>query len=72
MPVVAGEVGNGARAMVNTLPPEMKDNERVTVYGHGVFTVSADDFNKALRLLTEAEAKALELYQHLACQPHVD
>jgi len=72
MPVVAGEVGNGPRAMVNTLPPEMKNNERVTVYGHGVFTVSADDFNKALRLLTEAEAKALELYKHLACQPHVD
>jgi len=72
MPIVAGEVGNGPRAMVNTLPPAMKDSERVTVYGHGVFTVSADDFNKALRLLTEAEAKALELYKHLACQPNVD
>jgi len=64
-PVVPGEVGNGPRAMVNTLPPAMKDNDSVTVYGHGVFTVSADDFNEALRLLTETETAALKEYQSI-------
>jgi ribulose-5-phosphate 4-epimerase/fuculose-1-phosphate aldolase len=65
VPIVAGEVGNGPRAMVNTLPPAMKSNDSVTVYGHGVFTVSAVDFNEALRLLTETETKALKLYQSI-------
>jgi ribulose-5-phosphate 4-epimerase/fuculose-1-phosphate aldolase len=64
-PVVPGEVGNGPRAMVNTLPPAMKHNDSVTVYGHGVFTVSANDFNDALRLLTETETAALKEYQSI-------
>lgn len=64
-PIVPGEVGNGPRAMVNTLPPAMKDNDSVTVYGHGVFTVSANDFNDALRLLTETETAALKEYQSI-------
>ncbi|MGE4268299.1 MAG: class II aldolase/adducin family protein [Deferribacterales bacterium] len=68
VPIVAGEVGNGPRAMVNTLPPAMKISDSVTVYGHGVFTVSADDFNEALRLLTETETAALKEYQKIIIQ----
>ncbi len=64
-PIVPGEVGNGPRAMVNTLPSAMRDNDSVTVYGHGVFTVSASDFNDALRLLTETETAALNEYQSI-------
>lgn len=64
-PIVSGEVGNGPRAMVNTLPHEMKNSDSVTVYGHGVFTVSAIDFNEALRLLTETETAALKEYQSI-------
>ncbi|MCD8553248.1 class II aldolase/adducin family protein [Seleniivibrio sp.] len=68
VPIVSGEVGNGPRAMVNTLPPAMKKSDSVTVYGHGVFTVSAGDFNEALRLLTETETAALKEYQKIIIQ----
>jgi len=68
IPIVPGEVGNGPRAMVNTLPPAMKKSDSVTVYGHGVFTVSAGDFNEALRLLTKTETAALKEYQKIIIQ----
>lgn len=66
-PIVPGEVGNGKRAMVNTMPPAMKIYNSAIVYGHGVFTAAHDDFNSAFRRLYEIETDALTLYKHLAC-----
>lgn len=67
VPIVSGEVGNGKRAMVNTMPPAVKLFDSAIVYGHGVFTVSADDFNSAFERLLKTETDALDLYQHLTC-----
>lgn len=67
VPIVAGEVGNGERAMVNTMPPAVKSHKSAIVYGHGVFTVSAKDFNEAFARLIQIESDALSSYHHLAC-----
>lgn len=67
VPIVAGEVGNGPRAMVNTMPPAVKSHKSAIVYGHGIFTVSAKDFNEAFARLIQTESDALTLYHHLAC-----
>ncbi|MGE4318823.1 MAG: class II aldolase/adducin family protein [Deferribacterales bacterium] len=72
VPIVPGEVGNGKRAMVNTVPAAIEKHGSAIVYGHGVFTVSAVDFNDAFRKLVETETRALRLYHHLTCQPDAD
>jgi ribulose-5-phosphate 4-epimerase/fuculose-1-phosphate aldolase len=60
IPIVPGEVGTGPYGLCNTVPPAMKGREGVIVFGHGVFTAGADDFNEAFsRLLTiEADCRA--------------
>ncbi len=55
VPIVPGEVGTGPYGLCNTLPPSMKNNRGVIVWGHGLFTVSEGDFNSAFRNLLSIE-----------------
>lgn len=52
-PVVAGEIGAGGIA--KNVPPVIKEPGRAIVYGHGVFTIGAEDFGEAFRALVEVE-----------------
>ncbi len=55
IPIVPGEVGTGTYGLCNTVPNAIKDKPGVIVYGHGLFTTAADDFNIAFKNLLEIE-----------------
>jgi ribulose-5-phosphate 4-epimerase/fuculose-1-phosphate aldolase len=55
IPIVPGEVGTGSTGLCNTLPPAIQNKRGVIVWGHGLFTVAAEDFNKAFKHLLEIE-----------------
>ncbi len=65
VPIVPGEVGTGLCGLCNTLPPAMKNNRGVIVWGHGLFTVSEGDFNSAFRNLLSIEKMCLKEYLKL-------
>jgi len=65
IPIVPGEVGNGKFAMVNTMPKAMTGKDGVIVYGHGVFTVSPSDFNKAFKNMRKIEQSCFENYLNI-------
>jgi len=65
IPIVPGEVGTGPHGLCNTLPPAMRNNRGVIVWGHGLFTVSEDDFNGAFRNLLSIERMCREEYFRL-------
>ncbi|MCK4671188.1 MAG: class II aldolase/adducin family protein [Candidatus Aegiribacteria sp.] len=65
IPIVSGEVGTGPYGLCNTLPVAMEGNRGVIVWGHGLFTVSLDDFNGAFRNLLSIEKMCQEEYFRL-------
>ncbi len=62
IPIVPGEVGTGPFGLCNTLPPAMAGSRGVIVWGHGLFTVSENDFNGAFRNLLSIERMCREEY----------
>lgn len=62
IPVVPGESGTGQYGLCHNLPPEMKQGSAVIVYGHGVFTAGADDFNEAFSVLLSTEKNCRSEY----------
>ncbi|MEN8208020.1 MAG: class II aldolase/adducin family protein [Candidatus Fermentibacteria bacterium] len=68
IPIVPGEVGTGPNGLCNTLPPAMAGSRGVVVWGHGLFTVSEDDFNGAFRNLLAIERMCREEYFSLLDQ----
>ncbi len=63
--IVPGEVGTGPHGLCNTLPPAMVGGRGVIVWGHGLFTVSKEDFNGAFRNLLSIERMCREEYFRL-------
>jgi ribulose-5-phosphate 4-epimerase/fuculose-1-phosphate aldolase len=59
-PIVPGEVGTGPFGLCRTVPPAIEEDRGVIVYGHGVFTTGACDFNQALRGLLDVERACRE------------
>jgi len=62
IPIIPGEVGCGPYGLVNTLPKAFQENEKVIVYGHGVFTVGEVDYISAFQRLAETETICRETY----------
>ncbi|MCP3924391.1 MAG: rRNA adenine dimethylase [Desulfobacterales bacterium] len=62
IPIVPGEVGTGSFGLCNTVPPELKNNNGVIVYGHGVFATGEKDFNEPFKRLLEIENRCMEEY----------
>lgn len=55
IPIVPGEVGTGPTGLCNTLPPAVKGKRGAIVWGHGLFTTGATDFNEAFQHLMHIE-----------------
>ena len=62
VPIVPGEVGTGRYGLCHTLPPAIKGNRGVIVYGHGLFTVGKCDFTDAFYNMAEIEEMCFERY----------
>jgi ribulose-5-phosphate 4-epimerase/fuculose-1-phosphate aldolase len=62
VPVVPGEVGTGPYGLCHTVPPAIQGQRGVVVYGHGVFTTGAADFNPALEALVDIETACRDEY----------
>lgn len=62
IPIVPGEVGTGATGLCNTLPPAMQGNRGAIVWGHGLFTTGAKDFNEAFKNLLDIETMCRRIY----------
>lgn len=62
IPIVPGEVGTGTTGLCHTLPPAMKRNRGVIVWGHGLFTVAEDDYKLAFKHLLDIENMCREEY----------
>ena len=62
VPVVPGEVGTGPTGLCRTLPPAIAGQRGAIVWGHGLFTVGADDFNTTFRHLLEIENLCRQTY----------
>jgi ribulose-5-phosphate 4-epimerase/fuculose-1-phosphate aldolase len=65
IPIVPGESGTGKFAIVNTVPPALADSRGAIVYGHGVFTTGAVDFNEPFGNLVDIESMARTGYFNL-------
>jgi len=64
IPVISGEVGTGPTGISNTLPKAITDRGAI-VYGHGVFTVGAEDFTDAFKSLIDIEIDCFNRYAEL-------
>ena len=53
--IVPGEVGTGPTGLCHTLPPAIRNKRGAIVWGHGLFTVAANDFNEAFGHLLAIE-----------------
>jgi ribulose-5-phosphate 4-epimerase/fuculose-1-phosphate aldolase len=62
IPVVSGEAGAGPFGLCNTVPAAVRDHGAAIVYGHGVFTAGAQDFNEALQRLRQIEKICRDLF----------
>ncbi len=62
IPIVPGEVGTGPTGLCHTLPPAIQNKRGVIVWGHGLFTVTSEDFNEAFKHLLEIENMCREEY----------
>ncbi|MCX5828843.1 MAG: class II aldolase/adducin family protein [Deltaproteobacteria bacterium] len=62
IPVVSGEAGAGPFGLCNTVPAAVRDHGAAIVYGHGVFTAGAQDFNEALQRLRQIEKTCRDLF----------
>jgi ribulose-5-phosphate 4-epimerase/fuculose-1-phosphate aldolase len=54
-PICTGEVGTGRYGLCRTVPPVLQGYDGAIVYGHGVFTTGATDFNGAFARLFAIE-----------------
>jgi ribulose-5-phosphate 4-epimerase/fuculose-1-phosphate aldolase len=63
VPVVAGEVGAGARGLMHTLPGAMQASHGAIVSGHGTFTSCTGSFAEAFRRLMDIEALCYDGYR---------
>jgi len=61
-PILPGESGVGPHALCQRVPEALKTRQGVIVYGHGVFTAAAKDFNRPFRELVDIETRSRELY----------
>ena len=59
-PVVAGEIGAGGLAKM--VPPVIAGPGKAIVFGHGVFTIGNEGFEKPFRLMVEVENWCREEY----------
>ncbi|MDO9083358.1 MAG: class II aldolase/adducin family protein, partial [Humidesulfovibrio sp.] len=66
IPIVPGEVGTGPFGLCNTLPPALVDTKGAKrgaiVYGHGLFTLGANNFREAFQTLMDVEHFCREEY----------
>lgn len=62
IPIVPGESGSGPTALCRTVPQALKSSRSVIVYGHGVFTAAAEDFNQPFENLVEIESRCRREY----------
>lgn len=62
IPIVPGEIGAGPFGLHKTLPPAIKGNRGVIVFGHGVFTAAPDDFNRAFDHLVAIDDMCRDAY----------
>jgi ribulose-5-phosphate 4-epimerase/fuculose-1-phosphate aldolase len=62
IPIVPGEGGTGPTGLCHTLPPAIQNKRGVIVWGHGLFTVAADDFNEAFKHLLDIENMCRDEY----------
>ncbi len=63
IPIVSGEIGTGAAALMHTVPEALLEDRGVIVYGHGVFTACRDDFGKAFAQLQAVERACATAYR---------
>lgn len=61
VPVVAGEVGAGARGLVHTLPEAIQAHHAAIVSGHGTFVASDTSFHDAFVRLASIEERCFHL-----------
>ena len=69
IPVVSGEVGSGSGGLCNTVPEAIIGKPGVIVYGHGLFTTGADDFNLPFTNLLEIENACYREYLRRVSNP---
>ncbi|MBA2882752.1 ribulose-5-phosphate 4-epimerase/fuculose-1-phosphate aldolase [Desulfosalsimonas propionicica] len=62
VPVVSGETGGGPYGLSQTVPPAIKTHKAAIVYGHGVFSCAANDFNNALGRMVTIEQLCRKTY----------
>ncbi len=62
IPIVPGEVGTGPFGLYRTLPPAIKNNHGVIVYGHGLFTADKYSLDNAFNSLIDIETMCFEQY----------
>ena len=65
IPIVHGEVGTGRYALSRTVPPAIRGNRGVIVYGHGVFC-AGESFSEIFGRLASIERSCLDRYRTLA------
>lgn len=63
-PIVPGEVGSGLYGLFKTLPKAMTTGNGVIVFGHGLFTVSKEDFSAAYNDMLTIERYCRREYFH--------
>lgn len=62
IPIVPGETGGGRFGLNRTVPAAVKKAGSAIVYGHGVFTCAANDFNSAMGRMIAAEGLCRRIY----------
>lgn len=62
IPIVSGEVGGGTHGLCHSVPKALCRTPGVIVYGHGVFTCDATDFNGAMAKLLDIEGQCCREY----------
>ncbi|HSW61935.1 MAG TPA: class II aldolase/adducin family protein [Dissulfurispiraceae bacterium] len=63
IPIVSGEIGTGATALMHTAPEALRKDRSVIVYGHGVFTAGRKDFRNAFAELQKVERTCFAAYR---------
>lgn len=61
-PIVSGETGGGEYGLCGTVPDMIRKKGGTIVYGHGVFTGGAVDFNEPMARMVEIERRCREEY----------
>ncbi|MCL2155030.1 MAG: class II aldolase/adducin family protein [Leptospirales bacterium] len=64
IPIIPGEVGTGPTGISSTLPKGITERGAI-VYGHGLFTLGAEDFTDAFKSLIDIERDCFNRYVEL-------